>query len=61
MRGSFAALRMTAKKSNGNGRGRGRGQGKGKGKGNSNSGCRSLHFASQRQERDASVEMTTLG
>jgi len=53
MRGSFAALRVTAKKSNGNGQGQG--------KGNSNSGCRSLHFASQRQERDASVEMTTLG
>jgi hypothetical protein len=32
----------------------------GKSKGSSKSDCRSLHFASQRQERDAAVEMTKL-
>ena len=38
----------------------GKSNGKGNDKSKSNGDCRSLHFASQRQERDAAVEMTEL-
>jgi len=52
----------TATESNCSGKSNGKGKGKGKGndKSKSNGDCKSLHFASQRQERDAAVEMTEL-
>ena len=52
IRGSFAALRMTAEKTS---------KGKSKGNRNRDGDCRSLHSASQRQGRDAAVEMTGFG
>ena len=51
MRGSFAALRMTAKNRQEQGQEQDKDKSKSKGKGKNT--CRSLHFASRGQERDA--------
>jgi hypothetical protein len=55
--GPLALVGGGGRRGKGDGKNKGKVKSKGKGKGN----CRSLRYASQRQRRDASVEMTGFG